>query len=56
MFLSPAQPLAVIESKAARDLYGVDDENKLKAGFARNCLPARRLIERGVRFARLFDV
>src|SRR5262249_15583561 len=43
------------ESKATRELYGVDDTNKLKAGFARNCLLARRLIERGVRFVQLFN-
>jgi hypothetical protein len=33
--------------------YGADDANKLKAGFARNCLLARRLLERGVRFVQL---
>src|SRR5438105_1158780 len=43
------------ESKATRELYGVNDANKLKAGFARNCLFARRLIERGVRFVQLFN-
>jgi hypothetical protein len=36
-------------------LYGTDDPNVLKAGFARNCLLARRLIERGVRFVQLFN-
>ena len=36
-------------------LYGVDDANKHKAGFARNCLLARRLLERGVRFVQLFN-
>jgi len=37
-------------------LYGADDvENKNKAGFARNCILARRLIERGVRFVQLFN-
>ena len=37
-------------------LYGADDAaNKLKAGFARNCILARRLIERGVRFVELFN-
>jgi hypothetical protein len=37
-------------------MYGADDsENKLKAGFARNCILARRLIERGVRFVQLFN-
>src|SRR5207247_4749256 len=43
------------ESKATQDLYGVNDANKLKAGFARNCLFARRLLERGVRFVQLFN-
>ena len=27
----------------------------MKAGFARNCLLARRLLERGVRFVQLFN-
>lgn len=36
--------------------YGADDpENKLKAQFARNCILARRLIEKGVRFVQLFN-
>jgi hypothetical protein len=36
--------------------YGADDaENPTKAGFARNCLLARRLIERGVRVVQLFN-
>jgi hypothetical protein len=43
------------ESAATRALYGVDDANKLKSGFARNCLLARRLLERGVRFVQLFN-
>lgn len=42
------------ESKATRDLYGADDGNPLKAAYARNCLLARRLLERGVRFVSLF--
>jgi hypothetical protein len=42
------------ESKATRDLYGADDPNPLLAAYARNCLLARRLIERGVRFVQLF--
>ena len=42
------------ESKATRDLYGADDPNPLKAAYARNCLLARRLLERGVRFVSLF--
>jgi Protein of unknown function (DUF1501) len=43
------------ETPATRALYGLDDANKLKAGFARNCLLARRLLERGVRFVQLFN-
>lgn len=43
------------ESKSTLDLYGVNDANKLKAGFARNCVLARRLVERGVRFVQLFN-
>ena len=42
------------ESKATRDLYGADDADASKAGFARNCILARRLLERGVRFVQLF--
>ncbi len=37
-------------------LYGADDpENEHKASFARNCILARRLIERGVRFVQVFN-
>jgi len=43
------------ESKATLELYGVNDGNKIKAGFAKNCLLARRLVERGVRFVQLFN-
>jgi hypothetical protein len=43
------------ESQATLDLYGVGDSNKIKAGFAKNCLLARRLIERDVRFVQLFN-
>jgi hypothetical protein len=43
------------ESKATLESYGVNDANKLKAGFARNCVLARRLVERGVRFVQLFN-
>src|SRR5205823_7575871 len=34
---------------------GTDHANKLKAGFARNCILARRLLEKGVRFVELFN-
>jgi hypothetical protein len=37
-------------------MYGADDtKNVDKASFARNCILARRLIERGVRFVQLFN-
>jgi hypothetical protein len=37
-------------------LYGADDtQNPDKASFAKNCILARRLIERGVRFVQLFN-
>jgi hypothetical protein len=37
-------------------LYGADDtQNADKAAFAKNCILARRLIERGVRFVQLFN-
>ena len=39
------------EPKHILDMYGVDPS---KGGFARNCLLARRLVERGVRFVQLF--
>ena len=41
------------ESAATRRLYGADDERT--RGFGRNCLLARRLLERGVRFVQLFN-
>jgi hypothetical protein len=43
------------ESESTRATYGIGDANPLKAGFARNCLLARRLLERGVRFVQLFN-
>jgi uncharacterized protein (DUF1501 family) len=43
------------ESPATRALYGVDDPNPVKSGFAKNCLLARRLLEKGVRFVQLFN-
>jgi hypothetical protein len=43
------------ESAVMADMYGVNDQNPLLAGFARNCLLARRLLERGVRFVQLFN-
>ena len=43
------------EPQHIRHLYGADDSDRIKAGFARNCILARRLIERGVRFVQLFN-
>ncbi|MEY5016555.1 MAG: hypothetical protein RIS92_2913 [Verrucomicrobiota bacterium] len=38
------------------EMYGADQsENPHKAGFAKNCILARRLLERGVRFVQLFN-
>lgn len=41
------------EPKAVLERYGVSDKSD-DGGFARNCLLARRLAERGVRFVQLF--
>ncbi|MCM8532722.1 MAG: DUF1501 domain-containing protein [Lentisphaeraceae bacterium] len=40
------------ESKATLKMYGSEVQNK--GSFARNCLLARRMVERGVRFIQLF--
>jgi hypothetical protein len=41
------------ESEATKKLYGMDDEPTAK--FGANCLMARRLVERGVRFVELYS-
>jgi uncharacterized protein (DUF1501 family) len=41
------------ESDATRKLYGMD--NEVTAKFGTNCLLARRLVERGVRFVELYS-
>ncbi len=41
------------ESEATKKLYGMDDEQT--ARFGTNCLLARRLVERGVRFIELYS-
>jgi hypothetical protein len=41
------------ESVAAHKLYGLDNETT--SVFGRQCLMARRLVERGVRFVQLYD-
>lgn len=41
------------ETEATRTLYGLDDP--LTAPFARKCILARRLVERGVRFIQIYS-
>ena len=44
------------ENASTLALYGADDtQNPLKARFAKNCILARRLLEKGVRFVQLFN-
>ena len=43
------------ESRETLSSYGVDSPDRTRSGFARNCLLARRLLERGVRFVQLFN-
>ncbi len=53
--MQSAAPEAVAvesEPEATRKLYGMDDP--VTAPFARQCLMARRLVERGVRFVQLY--
>ena len=41
------------ESAATKELYGIDSKNKHTSSYALQCLVARRLVERGVRFIEL---
>ena len=41
------------ETDATKKRYGVDSSNEHQAEYARQCLMARRLVERGVRFVEL---
>jgi arylsulfatase A-like enzyme len=53
--MQAAAPLAVNldeETQETQQLYGLD--KKETAAFGRNCLLARRLVERGVRFVQLY--
>ena len=43
------------EPKALLESYGANDPDGNVAGFAKNCILARRLLERGVRFVELFN-
>lgn len=42
------------ESTATHTMYGTNDANELKAAYARNCLLARRLLQRDVRYVSLY--
>jgi hypothetical protein len=42
------------EPEHVRQLYGTDDANPLKAAYAKNCVLARRFLERGVRYVSLY--
>ncbi len=42
------------ESAETLRFYGADSADPLKSAYARNCILARRLLERGVRFVQLF--
>jgi len=41
------------ETEATQRMYGLDSDRPQKAAYARQCLLARRLVERGVRFIEL---
>jgi hypothetical protein len=41
------------ETEATKAMYGIDSPDKLTAGYARQALLARRLVEKGVRFVEL---
>jgi len=42
------------ETQRVHRQYGTEDPNPLKAAYARNCLLARRLLQRGVRYVSLY--
>jgi hypothetical protein len=52
-----ATEVADLSTEDSRTLaeYGADDPDKVRSGFARNCILARRLLERNVRFVELFN-
>ena len=43
------------EPEHIHKLYGADSKNQTKSDFAKNCILARRLVEKGVRFVQLFN-
>jgi hypothetical protein len=44
------------ETQATHRRYGLDSPDERTRSFARKCLLARRLVERGVRFVQLYDM
>jgi hypothetical protein len=44
------------ETAASQRLYGLDNKEDRTVHFARKCLLARRLVERGVRFVQVYDM
>lgn len=42
------------EPESVKKLYGLDHANKATANYAKRCLMARRLVERGVRFVQIY--
>ncbi len=42
------------ETPETLKLYGADSSDVIRAGYAKNCILARRLLERGVRFVQLY--
>ena len=42
------------ETQSMHRMYGTDDANQYIAAYAKNCLLARRLLERGVRYVNLY--
>ncbi len=44
------------ETAATRAAYGLEHKDARTVSFARKCLLARRLVERGVRFVQLYDM
>jgi hypothetical protein len=43
------------ESPATLEMYGMNSDNKHRREYARNCILARRMVERGVRFVLMMD-
>ena len=43
------------ESKSTLEAYGVEGGSELRGSYARNCILARRLLEKGVRVVQLFN-